>query len=245
MGLGDWLDGILAKKKTKQEHEGVLRSFRVQYTQFKDLLLSNAELGSLMAEIDEKLRGTSLFGISEIRALATRSVFHTMRMVTALNVISGNRYANLPDMVEHINTRITGILDSKPQQPVSEYTFPLSAVDKTQVDIVGGKCANLGEMRNHANIPTPPGFAITTGAYNRFLQSEGLRDEILKLLREAQPDAPATVVAVSESIFRTIDQVSVPRDIMDALLHAWGEVQQIRTRFHDGGEPTFAALTCD
>lgn len=221
MGLGDWLDGILAKKKTKQEHEGVLRSFRVQYTQFKDLLLSNAELGSLMAEIDEKLRGTSLFGISEIRALATRSVFHTMRMVTALNVISGNRYANLPDMVEHINTRITGILDSKPQQPVSEYTFPLSAVDKTQVDIVGGKCANLGEMRNHANIPTPPGFAITTGAYNRFLQSEGLRDEILKLLREAQPDAPATVVAVSESIFRTIDQVSVPRDIMDALLHAW------------------------
>jgi pyruvate, water dikinase len=38
-----------------------------------------------------------------------------MRMVTALNVISGNRYANLPEMVEHINARITSILDSKPQ----------------------------------------------------------------------------------------------------------------------------------
>jgi len=221
MGLGDWLDGILARKKAKHEHEVVLRSFRVQYTQFKDLLLSNAELGSLMAEIDEKLRGTSLFGISEIRALATRSVFHTLRMVTALNVISGNRYANLLDMVEHVNTRITDILDSKPPQTVREFTLPLSAVDKTQVDIVGGKCANLGEMRNHAKILIPSGFAITTGAYDRFLQSEGLRDEILKLLREAQPDAPSTVIAVSESIFRAIDQVRVPQEIMDALLHAW------------------------
>lgn len=221
MGLGDWLGGILDRKKAKPEHEGVLRSFRVQYTQFKDLLQSNAELGSIMAEIDEKLRGTSLFGISEIRALATRSVFHTMRMVTALNVISGNRYANLADMVEHVNARITGILDSKAPQTVREFTLPLSSVDKTQIDIVGGKCANLGEMRNHAKILIPSGFAITTGAYDRFLQSEGLRDDILKLLREAQPDAPSTVIAVSESIFRAIDQVRVPQDIMDALLHAW------------------------
>ena len=34
-------------------------------------------------------------------------------------------------------------------------------------------------------------------------------------------------------------------DCVDALLHAWSEVQQIRTRFHDGGEPAFAALAYD
>jgi pyruvate,water dikinase len=221
MGLRNFLDSLLRRKQEQPANEALLRSFRLQYAHFKDLLLSNAELGSIMAEIDEKLRGSNLFSMSEIRALATRSVFHTMRMVTALNAISGDRYAVLPDMVEHINTRITGILDSKPQPAVRDYTFPMDAVDKDLVDVVGGKCANLGEMRNRANIPTPPGFAITTAAYEAFLNSAGLRDEILKLLREARPDAPASVVAVSEAIYRTIDGVAVPGDVMSALLRAW------------------------
>ena len=221
MALRDWLDTILPKRQIKHENDAVLRSFRMQYTHFKDLLLSNAELGILMAEIDEKLKGSGLFGISEIRALATRCVFHTMRMVTSLNVISGNRYVVLPEMVEHINARITGILDSKPQPVFSEFTFPLSAIDKGMVDVVGGKCANLGEMRNHANIPTPEGFAITTAAYEAFLQSEGLRDDLLKLLREAKADDPSTVVAASEAIFTTIDQIKVPKHIMEVLLNTW------------------------
>lgn len=223
MGLGDWLGGVFSGRQARQESEGLLRSFRVHYTHFKDLLQSNAELGTIMAEIDEKLRGTSLFGVSEIRALATRSVFHTMRMVTALNVISANRYANLPEMVQHINARINSVLDSRPQEPVSRITFSLGEVDKSQVDVVGGKCANLGEMRNRANIPTPAGFAITTGAYNRFLQREGVREEILKLLREVRPEDPASVVFVSEAIFRTIDRVDVPREVMDAIESAWDE----------------------
>ncbi|HCU69511.1 MAG TPA: phosphoenolpyruvate synthase [Desulfomicrobium sp.] len=221
MGLRNFLDSLIRRKKEQPESEALLRSFRLQYMHFKDLLLSNAELGTIMAEIDEKLRGSNLFSMSEIRALATRSVFHTMRMVTALNAISGNRYAVLPEMVEHINSRITGILDSKPQPAIRDYTFTMDAVDKDLVDVVGGKCANLGEMRNRASIPTPPGFAITTAAYEAFLNSKGLRDEILKLLREARPDAPASVVSVSEAIYRTIDGVAVPDDVMQALLQAW------------------------
>jgi len=221
MGLRNWLDALLPKGLPRHDNDTALRSFRMQYTHFKDLLLSNAELGTLMAQIDEKLKGSAIFGISEVRALATRSVFHTMRMVTALNVISGNRYRILQEMVEHINGRISGILDSKPQPVVEEFTYPLSAVDRHLVDIVGGKCANLGEINNHAKICTPPGFAITTAAYDAFLQSEGLRDEILKLLREAKPDEPTTVVLVSDVIFKTIDQVRVPEHVLTALLNAW------------------------
>ena len=223
MGFRDLIQALLPQKKARQENEAVLRSFRLQYTHFKDLLLSNAELGTIMAEIDEKLKGSALFGMNEIRALATRSVFHTMRMVTALNAISGDRYGTLPAMVEHINARISSILDSKPQPVITEYTCPMTAVNKGLVDVVGGKCANLGEMRNRANIPTPAGFAITTAAYEAFLRGEGLRDEILKQLREARADAPATVVAASESIFRTINRVGVPEDVMRDILDAWDQ----------------------
>lgn len=224
MAFRKWFESLIPKRQPCRDSDTVLRSFRMQYMHFKDLLLSNAELGTIMAEIDEKLRGSALFGMNEIRAMATRSVFHALRMVTALNAISGNRYAVLPDMVDHINARITTILDSKPQPDLRELTIPLAEVNREFVDVVGGKCANLGELRNNAGIPTPPGFAITTAAYNAFLNAEGLRDEILKLLRDASPDAPATVVAVSDAIFKTIDQVRVPDHVMEALYETWDTI---------------------
>lgn len=221
MGLRRWIEGNLPGRRMKKEHENSLRSFRAQYANFKDLLQSNAELGGIMAEIDDKLHGSKLFGVSEIRGLATRSVFHAMRMAAALNSMSENRYACLPEVVEHINKRIGSILDSRPQTAVRAFTIPLAEVDRAQIDLVGGKCANLGEMRNRAGIPTPPGFAITIGAYNRFLRSEGLREEILKLLRGARPDTPASVLEAAQAISRTIDRVGVPAEIMSELLQAW------------------------
>lgn len=221
MLLRDLFSKILPSRKRSESEETTLRAFRLQYTHFKDLLLSNAELGTIMAEIDETLHGAGLFGMNEVRALATRSVFHAMRMVIALNAISGDRYAVLSEMVEHINTRITAVLDSKPQ-PINEaLTMPLSKVTREHVDIVGGKCANLGELRNNAHITTPNGFAITTAAYNVFLNTAGLREEILKLLRKAKPDDPNSVVAVSETIFQTISHVSVPAAVMEALYETW------------------------
>ena len=45
--------------------------------------------------------------------------------------------------------------------------------DASQVDILGGKGANLAEMSN-LNIPVPPGFTITTPVCNTFLEKKSL-----------------------------------------------------------------------
>ena len=50
-------------------------------------------------------------------------------------------------------------------------------VTKDDVSIVGGKGANLGEMTN-ANIPVPPGFIVTAGAYFDFLKKAKISDKI-------------------------------------------------------------------
>ena len=97
MGIIDRLSSVLRPKRSAANPDAALRSFRLQYLSFKDLLHSNAELGSIMSDISEKIQGTALFGMSEIRAMATRAVFHTMRMVTALNEISANNYPQFTD----------------------------------------------------------------------------------------------------------------------------------------------------
>ncbi len=223
MGIIDRLSSVLRPKRSAANPDAALRSFRLQYLSFKDLLHSNAELGSIMADISEKIQGTALFGMSEIRAMATRAVFHTMRMVTALNEISANNYPQFPQIVDDIHARIAAILDSRSTPHNAVLTIPLSLVDKSHIDMVGGKCANLGELRNKAGIITPNGFAITTFTCTSFLNISEVRDEILKCLRDARPEEPATVTAVALKISEIIHAVHVPPAIMDALRDAWDD----------------------
>lgn len=44
---------------------------------------------------------------------------------------------------------------------------------------VGGKCASLGEM-SKIGVPVPPGFAVTTDAFDYFLEETGAFDELEK-----------------------------------------------------------------
>ena len=42
-------------------------------------------------------------------------------------------------------------------------------IDKTQVALVGGKGAQLGELSRIEGISVPAGFCVTTGAFRRFM----------------------------------------------------------------------------
>ena len=54
----------------------------------------------------------------------------------------------------------------------------LSAHD---IDVAGGKGANLGEMTQNG-APVPPGFVITVSTYRKFLTDSNLEEQIRKLL---------------------------------------------------------------
>ena len=57
---------------------------------------------------------------------------------------------------------------------------------KDSVPLVGGKNASLGELIN-AGIRVPPGFAVTTEAYRRFISQGGVDHEIKDALAGVGP----------------------------------------------------------
>ena len=75
--------------------EKVARLFRFRYGCFKDLLASNTELLKIISDLEEKLRGLEVFGMSYVRSQASRAVFHAYRMVKSLDDLSGHRYPRL------------------------------------------------------------------------------------------------------------------------------------------------------
>ncbi len=53
----------------------------------------------------------------------------------------------------------------------------LEEVGKEDIAIVGGKGASLGEMLR-AELPVPGGFAVTAQAFRRFIDENGINDEL-------------------------------------------------------------------
>ena len=197
-----------------------MRAFKRRYVSFKDLLQSNADLANTLASIDAALHGDASYNENQVRAAATTSIFHAMRMVTCLNALAGNRYPTLVPVVEAINTRIMAELDEKTAAVARELTLPLAQVTAADTPVVGGKSANLGELRNAASMPVPRGFAVTTAAHTLFMGKE-LMDEVRKMLRNADPAHPATVVEVSGSIEALILAAAMPPALEQALLEQW------------------------
>jgi pyruvate, water dikinase len=211
-------------RKPKPSREDISAIFRVKYSHFKELLASNTELLNIITDIEEKLQGHRVFGMSYVRSQSARCVFRTLSMVQSLDALSRNRYPTLFEVLENINAKIKQELEQRREVLVSDLILPYAQINREMVDWVGGKSANLGEVLTAVRLPVPEGFAITTHAFEIFLAHNDLVDEINKQKMELNPDDPETLNAVSEEIQRLIISARVPAELEDAILTAYAQM---------------------
>jgi pyruvate, water dikinase len=76
---------------------------------------------------------------------------------------------------------------------VTGYIRPLERLTRNDEPSFGGKSANLGELLA-AEIPVPPGFGISTEAYETFVREGGLLGTIDKALAERAVAAASTTI---------------------------------------------------
>ncbi|MEM4243202.1 MAG: phosphoenolpyruvate synthase [Candidatus Bathyarchaeia archaeon] len=95
----------------------------------------------------------------------------------------------------------------------------------TDVPLVGGKNASLGEMI-HAGLPVPPGFAVTAYAYETFLKQTRIAEMIYKVIKETvtDPNDPQQYSVASEKIRALIETSQMPKEIENAIKSAYKEL---------------------
>lgn len=107
----------------------------------------------------------------------------------------------------------------------------------TDVPLVGGKSASLGEMTSAAGVPVPYGFATTAAAYDRFVQYDGLQDRIAAVLqRLTDPEDAKLLAAVGEELRQMVRQAPMPPELDQAFRNAYLELArryQSQTGTHD------------
>jgi len=96
---------------------------------------------------------------------------------------------------------------------------------RTDIPLVGGKNANLGEMLS-VGIPVPQGFAVTAYAYRKFIEETGIASEIYKIIQESVKDLndPKQYEEASRRIRALIESTPMPKEIEDAIREAYREL---------------------
>ncbi|GGU48381.1 rifamycin-inactivating phosphotransferase [Lentzea flava] len=91
---------------------------------------------------------------------------------------------------------------------MSSYVLALGEIDRTQIAVVGGKGANLGELSRIEGIRVPDGFCVTTDAF-RDVVEPSIADQLDRLARVA-PDDRDAIRACSAEIRETIEGIVIP-----------------------------------
>jgi pyruvate,water dikinase len=88
------------------------------------------------------------------------------------------------------------------------YVVDLDAVDASQLGMVGGKGANLGELGRIDGVRVPRGFCVTTAAFRRFVAA-------------ANVDVGALAAAELRAV---LERTPVPDDVADAVTQAYARL---------------------
>jgi rifampicin phosphotransferase len=100
---------------------------------------------------------------------------------------------------------------------VKQYVLGLEEVGETQVAVVGGKGANLGELSRIEGIRVPAGFCVTTAAFQRILAEAPSIDDRLDQLSRLNPDDQEAIRTLSAEIRGTIEGIAIPDDVAAAI----------------------------
>ena len=116
--------------------------------------------------------------------------------------------------------RVPSRNDQSTNHPQSAFILPFSTIRASDLPLVGGKGANLGEM-TQAGFPVPPGFCVTTAAFRQFMQASGRAEEIYASLDTVSPDNVEKARRVGQQVRAALSEIPLPLAIENAIIAAW------------------------
>ena len=103
-------------------------------------------------------------------------------------------------------------------------------IGKEDIPLVGGKCANLGELIGRIGVPVPNGFAISAYAYKTFLEKTNAKKSIESLLSGTDISNMESLHSVSKKIRKYVEGREVPEEIEREILQKYQELCRERGR---------------
>ncbi|RUS65720.1 Phosphoenolpyruvate synthase [Saezia sanguinis] len=110
----------------------------------------------------------------------------------------------------------------------TELVIPFEKLRMSDVDVVGGKNASLGEMISQLpdGVRVPTGFATTAHAFREFLKYEGLDQRINDILSKLDVENVRELAAAGAKIREMVEQQPFPADLEKAVREAFAKLSE-------------------
>jgi pyruvate, water dikinase len=206
--------------------EALRLTFKSRFHSFKLLLAANTRVLEAMADIQRTLQGNDPFSTAYVQARCTSISVNVFRMINDMENIAPGKYSELRQSFVAIQRQIDALLGARKHTSDPRLVIPLEAVSSDMTDLVGGKMANLGDIKNRLHMNVPPGFVITAAAHEMFMGADGLQKEVDRLFQVAGSDEDRNLDLVSSQIRQRIMSADVPEPIYLAVVEAYEQMKQ-------------------
>ncbi len=107
----------------------------------------------------------------------------------------------------------------------TKWIYWVEELGKEDNDLVGKKCANLGEIAK-AGLPVPKGFCLSVDAYSMFMDLTGASKEIGSLIEAHTPTADDVegIKSLSKAMRQIVESKPLPPEMAETLLSYYGQL---------------------
>ncbi len=212
---------------SKKRQEKALRDeddralFVERYRAFREVLKNNNEVLMTMGDMQEKATGAFVFDKAYVRSSYEAVAHGIKRIIDNLNILGDGKYQDLMVPYERNDQAIRERLAAKATIPETDYVVDLKALGKETISSAGGKLAYLGELANVVGLPVPPGFVITTYAYQAFVQYNEIEHILKEKTEQVDIRKYDQLQAASNEMQQMIKNGRIPADLETAILKAY------------------------
>ncbi len=202
------------------------KRLRGKYNEFVKVLSENEHALDLMTTLEDKLFNQQLISFPYLTS-KIRSLSHSVsNVVESLIDLSGGQYTDLRTRYGEISGKIREIVTGRKELVYTPNIIPMDHIKQAYIDKVGGKVANLGELRNCCDLLTPDGFAATACAFTHFSEFNSLPEKIESVLWHFDATDSRQLVAAEDALKRLFLESRVPPEIADAIRKETEKVTQ-------------------
>ncbi|MBI5533835.1 MAG: hypothetical protein HY898_14030 [Deltaproteobacteria bacterium] len=213
----DWL-GVRRKRTAIQQ----------RFEKFIAACAANDEFLSGLARMMERADSPAQLSMSEVHGYYEALSDAAATMVASMVAMSGERYSALPSRLESMCRQIEiSVLKERPIEALPLVVWP-DAPEAENVEVVGGKTANLVTIARRTSVSLPPFFAVTTRGYHQFMEATGLAVRVGELLDSHRLADARSVRRASAELVGEILSATVPADLAKEIHRAFVKLRAMQ-----------------
>lgn len=192
------------------------KAIRARYEDFKGLLAGDDLSLEHIANLQE-----TFYGVRPVDRARVLKLYHGLlesvgEMTERLSSMRPLRYRGLHDRLDEISSLIDEEL-AEPE-PATDPPYIMSLREAAgNYDCAGGKGANLAAVLKETSFEVPPGFVISTRAFNHHMESNSLRRKIDVILSEALLCRHTEFFRQCHEMSEMVLQSEIPAEILQGI----------------------------